>query len=284
MSSTLLMLATLACPPVALVAPPQTTVPIRVSPAGLPMVRVEVTDRRSAWFVIDTGATGSTVHERLADELALLPVGEATMGTATGRTPLPLVRVPSLRLAGLGWARDVVAGSHAMTTVRQAAPDAEGIIGQDVLAGHDYLIDFAQRRLVIGTFGPPEGGQRVALRWSAGRPVLLFEGEERLHGLVLDTGADALFMERAAARDTVGDAPPATRARTSMRTHNGAATVEVEHHHALQLARLPLTRVALVRLPREAWRLSPEVGLLPASLFSRVYVSARRGEATVWPR
>lgn len=284
MSMALLLIAALAGPPVASPAPTVTTLPLRVSPAGLPMVRVEVTEERSAWFVLDTGATGTTVHDRLADQLRLPAAGEATMGTVTGRTTMALVRVPSLGFPGLAAVHDVVAGSHAMTSVRQAAPEAEGIIGQDVLGAHDYLIDFVRRVLVIGTFPPPRGGRGVDVRWSAGRPVLLFAGERGTQGLVLDSGADALVMERRAARDAVGDEPPATRGHASLRTHNGARMVEVEHHASLRLARLPLTRVALVRLPAEAWRLSPEVGLLPAALFAKVYVSARRGEAVLWPR
>jgi predicted aspartyl protease len=283
MPVTLLLLTTLATSPAPMV-PFIQDVPLRISASGLPMVRVEVTEDRTAWFVIDTGATGTTVSTALADHLRLTPVGEAVMGTALGQTPLPLVRLPRLRLAGLDWTRDVVAGRHDMTTVRQAVPEAEGILGQNVLGAYDYLIDYQARRLWIGTFAPPRGGQRLDLRWSAGRPLLLVAGSTMTHGLVLDTGADTLFIEREAARDAVGDTPPATRIRTAMRSHDGQRTVDVEHHHSLRLATVSLSDVALVRLPRAAWRLGPEVGLLPGVLFSRVYVSGRAGEAVLWPR
>lgn len=273
-------LATSPAPPVPFIQ----DVPLRVSASGLPMVRVEVTEDRMAWFVIDTGATGTTVSAALADDLRLSPAGQAVMGTALAQTPLPLVRLPRLRLAGLDWTRDVVAGRHDMTTVRQAAPQAEGILGQNVLGAYDYLIDYEARRLWIGRFAPPRGGWRLDLRWSAGRPLLLVTGSTGTHGLVLDTGADTLFMERDAARDVLGDAPPATRSRIAMRTHDGQRTVDVEYHHALHLAEVALSDVALVRLPSTAWRLGPEVGLLPGVLFERVYVSARTREAVLWPR
>lgn len=278
----LLLLTTLATSPVPLV-PLIQDVPLRVSASGLPMVRVEVTEDRMAWFVIDTGASGTTVSAALADQLHLASAGQAVMGTALGQTALPLVRLPGLRLAGLDWTRDVVAGRHAMTTVRQAAPEAEGILGQDVLGALDYLIDYQARRLRVGRFAPPGGGRRLDLQWSAGRPLLLVAGSTMTHGLVLDTGADTLFMEREAARDAVGDAPPATRARAAMRTHDGQRTVDVEHHRSLRLAAVSIADVALVRVPRDVWRLGPEVGLLPGTLFSRIYVSARTGQAVLWP-
>ncbi len=97
------------------------------------------------------------------------------------------------------------------------------------------------------------------------------------YGLVLDTGSDVLLMEARAALETVGDVPPAWRTRALLQTHVGTRAVDVEHHVGLRLANVDLPRVALVRLPADAWRMSPEVGLLPASLFSRVYVSARTG-------
>ena len=280
---TLLLIAALTGTPDPCGAGLVTTAPIRVSASGLPMVRVEVTEERRAWFVLDTGATGTTIHDRLANELGLAAAGVATMGTVTGKTQLPLVRVPTIRLPGLDWSREVVAGSHAMTTVRRAAPEAEGILGQDVLACYDYLLDYDGKRLVIGHFEPPEHGIGVPLAWSAGRPVLLVEGKQAPHGLVLDSGADVLVMEAVASRDALR-APATQRRLASLDTHVGAQQVEVESHPALRLATMRLIDVDVVRLPSAAWRMGPEVGVLPAAYFSKVYVSARTGRAVVWEK
>jgi hypothetical protein len=124
----------------------------------------------------------------------------------------------------------------------------------------------------------------LPLATSAGRPVLLVDNGRRRYGLVLDTGADVLVMEAGAARQAIGDVPPVGRTRGTLETHLGTRTVEVEHHVGVRMANLDLPPVAVVRLPAEAWSMSPEVGLLPASLFSRVYVSARTGQAVVWAK
>lgn len=299
MPSTLLLLLTILTAP----AVPQSTLPLltgaragdvslssavecrlRIGPAGVPLVRVDVTPERSAWFALDTGATGTTIHPALVRRLGLEARGEVVITTVGGAMRVPTVRLHAVRIAGLPLARDLQVAVHDLRLVQQTVPEAEGILGQDVLARFDYLIDHARRRLVIGRFAPPASGVRLALAWSAGRPVLrMLEGAER-SGLVLDSGSDVLVMEESAARMAVGDVPAAGRTRAVLQTHAGARTVDVEHHVGLRLANVDLPPLALVRLPSDAWRMSPEVGLLPASLFSRVYVSARSGEAVVWTK
>jgi hypothetical protein len=203
--------------------------------------------------------------------------------TLTGDAQVATVAVEALVLPGVGTAHRLVAAVHDLAAVRQVAPRAEGILGQDVLARYDYLLDFARSRIVVGMFEPPGDGVGLPLSWSAGRPVVRIDGRRSSHGLVLDSGADVLVMEAEASRDTVAGRT-ARRHRAALDTHVGQRPVEVEAHQALRLADVRLSDVRLVRLPREAWRMSPEVGLLPAAYFSRVYVSARTGRAVVWEK
>jgi predicted aspartyl protease len=285
MPSLLLLLTILTAPAV----PP--SVPIgaiecrlRMSAGGVPLLRVDVMPGRPAWFVLDTGATGTTIHAGLVQRLGLPATGHARLTTVEGTVSVATVRLEGFRIEGLPVAHDVEAAVHALELVRQAAPEAEGILGQDVLGRYDYLVDQVRQRLTIGRFAPPPRGIRVPLVWSAGRPVLQMGGGPAGSGLVLDTGADVMVMEAAAARVALGDAPPTRRSRALLQTHAGARAVDVEHHVGLRLANVDLPPLALVRLPADAWSMAPEVGLLPASLFGRVYVSARTGEAAVWPK
>lgn len=247
-------------------------------------MRVEVAAGHAVWFVVDTGATGTTIRTDLARRLKLEPSGPATITTVDGSALVPTVRMRRLRIVGLAADHDLVVAVHDLALVRQATPEADSILGQDVLAQYDYLIDLARQRLTVGRFAAPAAGVRMPLAWSAGRPVLRMHVGLVGYGLVLDTGADVLVMGARAALETLGDVPPAARTRALLETHVGTRAVDVEHHVGLRLANVDLPPVALVRLPADAWRLSPEVGLLPASLFSRVYVSARTGEAVVWAK
>lgn len=258
--------------------------PLRVGDGGVPLVAVEVAPGHRAWFAVDTGATGTTLASDTAEALGMRPIGHARLTTLQGGATAPTVHLPALKLDGVPVLHEVEAAVHDLTLVRRVTPQADGILGQDVLARYDYLIDLPRKRLRLGRFPPPAAGVRLPLSWSAGRPVLEVVGRGRSYGLVLDTGADALLMEESAAAVTVGNPPPAARSRAVLETHVGRRTVDVEHYASLRLDVLDLPDVPLVRLSREAWPMSPEVGLLPASLFSRVYVSGRTGVVVVWQK
>jgi hypothetical protein len=287
MPSTLLLLLTIltvsAVPRHALPPGIATECRLRTSAAGVPMVEVDVAPGRAAWFVLDTGATGTTVRTDLARALGLEMSGHVRLGTLEANAAVPVARLRGLRITGVPGTHDVDVAVHDLLRVRQSAPQAEGILGQDVLSGYDYLIDLQRERLVVGFFPPPPHGVRLPLSWSAGRPVLHVRGAQGRHGLVLDSGADVLVIEAHASEDALGPAWGERRA-ASLDTHLGRRHVEVEHHATLRVADLSLGAVNVVRLPSEAWTMTPEVGLLPASLFGRVYVSARRGEAVLWAK
>lgn len=252
--------------------------------ASLPLVLVELTPDERIWFALDTGAAGTTVTPELAERLRLAPVATAVVTTLAGRATLGVVRLPSVGLVGRPERVRVHAAVHDLTELRRLAPDAEGVLGQDVLSRYDYLIDFTRARLELGRFDPPPRGVAVPLTWSGGRPVVHLRGRDASHGFVLDSAANALFVDAAASADAVGAPPPLERRRTTLRTHVGEANVEVEVHGRLDFPGLSLPGLELVRLPAALWPHAPEVGLLPTTVFSRVYVSARTGRANLWPR
>ncbi|BCS33454.1 hypothetical protein TBR22_A26810 [Luteitalea sp. TBR-22] len=258
--------------------------PLRIGSGGLPLVEVEVAAGRRAWFVLDTAATGTTLSTELAASLALPAGGTTRIGTLGGSATVATAHLTNFRLVGMPERHELEVAVHDLAAVRRAAPEAAGILGQDVLARYDYLLDLPRRRLRVGRFEPPPAGVVLPLGWSVGRPVVEVATAGDRVGLVLDSGADVLVMEATAARATIGEVPVASRGRADLDTHVGRRSVEVEHHASLHFDRLDLPAVPVVRLPREAWPMSPEVGLLPASLFSRVYVSARTATAVVWAR
>ena len=257
---------------------------LRVTADGVPVVRVRVTSEHEAWFVLDTGATGTTIDARLARRLGLRASGESRMAALDAVTRIATVHLDAFAIVGLPVTHELDVAVHDMALVRRSAPDAEGIVGQDVLSRYDYLIDPARGRLTIGRFAAPASGVHVPLATSAGRPILVLDDGRGRFGLVLDTGAAVLVMEAAAARQAIGDVPPTGRTRARLETHLGMRDVDVEHHVGVRMANVALPPVAVVRLPADAWAMSPEVGLLPTSLFSRVYVSARTGTAVLWAK
>lgn len=144
---------------------------VRMGSGGVPLVRVEVAPHVEAWFILDTGATGTTMHPDLAKRLHLPISGQTMITTVEGSVPAPTVRLPAITLGGLSLTHDLIVAVHDLRAVREVVPDADGILGHDVLARYDYLVDHTRQRLVIGRFGPPAHGVRLPLAWSAGRPA-----------------------------------------------------------------------------------------------------------------
>ena len=98
---------------------------LRVGPGGVPIVRVDVGSGVQAWFVLDTGASGTTVHPALASRLGLSLNGTTRITTAHGTMTTSTARLSSLGVGGLELARDLDVAVHDLTLVRQVVPDFE---------------------------------------------------------------------------------------------------------------------------------------------------------------
>ncbi len=113
------------------------TVPLR-SAGGVWWVEVTLSDSRTTWFMIDTGATWCTLSPDLADSLDLRPAPDARivhLRTANGLTSGPLVSIPSIRL-GDAEATNVPAVVLASADLRQV-----GILGNSFLSRYVVTLD-----------------------------------------------------------------------------------------------------------------------------------------------
>ena len=114
-----------------------------------PSIRVPVwlmTNRMSVKyrFVLDTGATRTTIHPYMSDVLRLVrdETRAASVTTASGRSTATFFRVP--RVAGLGIERE-----NFSVLVQQFPPSfsADGLLGLDFFRGYVLTLDF--RRNVV---------------------------------------------------------------------------------------------------------------------------------------
>jgi hypothetical protein len=254
---------------------------------GLPAVEVWVGDQGPYLFVVDTGAEGSTISRELAARLTLRPVGLVEQQTVTGTARQPLVRVPEIRIGRAGPASTgVLAAVSTLEAMREVLPGVDGILGTDVLAPFDYLIDFGAGMLSL-TRGEPlatRGGVVLPLAFSRNRPVVMWPRPAPAAPLplALDTAADALVVDATQAAGF--PCRPRTRDAATVVTHAGQQDVVSCQLAPVRAAGLELTGLRLVEV---TWPFADERldrGLLPASAFERVYVSASRGTLTLWPR
>jgi predicted aspartyl protease len=96
-----------------------------------------------AYLQLDTGASSTLVSRRIANSLALTPLGVRRGVTVSGPITLPVARVGSLNVGGAE-IRDLVVAIH------EFSPDAriEGLLGLDFLKNFHVSLD-ARRKLLI---------------------------------------------------------------------------------------------------------------------------------------
>lgn len=258
--------------------------------AGLPVVDVWIRTRGPYRFLLDTGAEGTTVSRQLAEDLALAVVGAVEQHTVNGVSRVPMARVPEMQIGRGGpLAQDVAVAISDLAGPRAALQDLDGVVGGDLLDGHDYLVDYGDGQLVVarGESLPVRGGvelplvidrQRPLVRWPSAGLGAAF-GSTLL--LLLDSGADALIVDSSSGAFTCR---PRTERRMTLDTQAGRRDITACEAEPLLVGGVSIRGLRLVEV---AWLTAVprrERGLLPASAFARVYVSPSRGTVTFWPR
>ncbi len=236
-------------------------------------------------FLLDTGSGRSAITRTLAERLGLEFTGRTRMVTPSGSRAIPLARVRRMRL-GAAEAFDVLAMVLSDDDLG-ARGDVDGLVGQDVLGGTVFTIDYGRRLLVWGRGGvrTVDPGVRLPLSSEDGR--LLVElpqarGAPPLR-LVPDSGADSLvFFE---ADDRVSPAMTPVDA-VGLRTLSGRRVARRVVVDALDVGdvRLRDQMALVVERPggaarEDARRLGD--GLLPLHVFEQVSFDVAAGYLVV---
>lgn len=238
------------------------TVPLRVE-GTVATVEATVNGKGPFVFVIDTGAESCSLLPEVWQAVGARAEYRVELLSSAG-VPELVPASGSLRFGvGAAGASGVETLVHDLPAVRAAVPRASGVLGQSFLARFDYVLDYASGRLAFGGTLP---GVRLPLRRVGGLMVVRAAVDGRQVHLVLDSGASHLILRSAAALPEgngflAGNAGvrPVTRGKVGRLTIGGA----------------------VLRNIQTAWLgpdgNSPADGLLPASLFRRIYVNCASG-------
>lgn len=226
----------------------------------LVLKQVYLNDQGPFRMMIDTGAASCLIRPAAAKRLGLRPVYAVEQETVAGVKRVPAAMFDDVRI---GSASDQ--GVEVMITDVKL-PGVDGVLGQNWLVRHDYLLDYRGRRLVLDA-SVPERGVRAALRTSDGRPGISADVNGRRQDLVIDSGASVLILFGQSA--TGGDSVVLTNGG-SVETKTGSARVTIGGSYRRVLT------TAEVSAPRKP-------GLLPAAVFNSVYVSNRDGLVMLVP-
>lgn len=205
-------------------------------------------------MLVDTGAESSSLRPRVAARIGARAEYRVEQVSVAGSVLTPAgpvaVRVGAAEDAGI---------EMLFSEIRYRGVD--GILGQNWLSRHAYLLDFERGRLVLDG-EPPARGFRLQYRESDGRPSVRARIDGAEEELVLDSGADVLVLFR----ERVG-----VTERVALSTNTGG----VEAGFGTSLVEIGGGFRRRIRAAQVAG--SRRAGLLPASVFGAVYVAKDKG-------
>ena len=238
------------------------------------MVPVLVNGRGPHHFVIDTGATTTTLDNELASVLGLEASGALRMVTAGGGFTAPTGIVDELMI-GVLRVTSVRVSWMSLAELRREEGRIAGVIGQDILRRHTLTIDYRRRRVRLENDACVPGDTGVDVAWADDRPMIAVHlrapGLRPDAQLVLDSAANGLVLF-AELRPSGG------AATTLVGTHRGSTPGQVVSNVVVTAGGLQTHGPAVLVTPSAP---RDENGLLPASWFSRVCIDGRRSHATL---
>jgi Aspartyl protease len=252
------------------------------------IVPVTVNGRGPYDFMLDTGCTITTVDRELGQELALAPRGQGTVATLTQRTPALLAFARSVMVGPVA-EQNVEVMIRDLSGLRRIAPTTRGVLGQNALNHADFLLDYRHKLVEFdtdGAFAHSLGGRHVPLRRETvnGDPRyanLAVHANVNDHGaramdLLLDSGAVSLVLFGGTEKEGIEFA-------------EGSVT-DIAGGHLLAVVRE--IQVVIDGKSREVTThvlafngAGKDIdGLLPTSIFDRVYISNSGGFAMFEPK
>jgi predicted aspartyl protease len=190
---------------------PLAQLPMDISATGTPVIPAQVNGEGPFWFLLDTGATSTTIRPQLVEKLGLPKMAAQVTGLQSmgGTMSADLYRVESIHYGPLE-ARNVLSPMFERPASR--SHPLYGVAGIDILRGHAVEFDFSKKAIRLHReFRGGRGWVRLPARFSRkGYAFVPFsvngvEGEG-----FLDTGATStilnatFFAALGLAKDTPG--------------------------------------------------------------------------------
>lgn len=178
----------------------QSRLPVFMGEGNTPLVEFRINRSASREFVLDTGASNTTIQARDAEQWRLPGVGSDIGVGSTGSSPVKLYRLGPLHAKGFVSPVLTVA---AINGPRFEGRNVTGLAGVDLFASRIVEFDFPNRRIIVHSATKPQQKhwklqQSVWLRpWKIMVPVTI-NGVEAM-GFV-DTGAQISVANLALAR------------------------------------------------------------------------------------
>jgi len=217
-------------------------------------------------FLVDTGTTITVIDRTLAKRIGVQPSGTTVaVSSTTGALEVAEAEV-----------RDFRAGTVTVASAKVLIADLprfanhghiDGILGMSFFTGRSMLLDLRRRCLELDV--APIAGSTLDAHEVAGRVAIEIEGLN----LILDSGSSFAVLTSARARALAVESGTAELTSAGGGRRTTAVTLP-----RLELGGLTLHNVTAAVVLRDDSRSD---GLLPITLFDRVYIAADRNEVVL---
>jgi hypothetical protein len=229
-------------------------------------------------FLLDTGTTRTVIDPDLARQLQAPTVGEVVLTGILRERQDKLIQLQNVRLGEVSVSSF---GAIVDTLPRQKmlAPGIRGVLGEDFLSKFNFLIDYKGRLLRFGD--EPPAGERCRFE-----TISQHDGTLTTNRLLVEVE----FMDVSRAKvqlqlDTGAKFPelfPASHGSLSsqstggsMATSSGAKSTVIYSNAAIRIGKSTVRGLDVVQSRRTL--AFDAAGLLPASIFRRIYISHSGG-------
>ncbi len=244
------------------------TTPFALGQQGGLVIAVGINGAGPFPMLLDTGANHSSISAELAHALHAPPVARAVVSTPAGDRERLVVRIDRFTVGPIA-----VAGSATAVPAQDLRLGGElaGVLGQDVLAGLTYTIDYQRHRIAWDDRLELNARGSIAvlpMAFRDGIPVVDIPQGESMLRLVADSGAGGLVLFEGPESDLPAMTPDGGLVRVD--TFHGttmARSVRIERFRVGVSTYRDYPAVLLQRTSEPAHRVD---GLLPLHIFNRV--------------
>ena len=225
-------------------------------------------------MLLDTGASSCALTPEAARRAGLAYDHRVVVETPAGNVVVPAATA-HVELGTHNLDAEILA--QPLDGVRNVDSAADGVLGQSFLGRFPVLIDYKNKRLLIGaeaeqqsgTLSSPVSAERVQGRMVV--PVTL--GDGKTWRLALDSGSERLLLECGRGCPRLAGYP----GDTTILTNAGERQAQTGVVKGVRIGPIALSRAETLVITRTP-AADREDGLLPAHLFSVVYVDPARNQ------
>jgi ankyrin repeat protein/predicted aspartyl protease len=154
-------------------------------------VRVRIDGKDAGWFVVDTGATCTTIDKGVVKELGLRHIRDKRAHADSGDVNAEFVGYSKLEVGRVSLHQGLAAAVDLSSISSKARFKVSGLLGDDLLREQPFVIDFPASTLTLlrpRSFMPPAGVDAQPVMLRAGRPIVRGRVEGNDGWFLIDTG------------------------------------------------------------------------------------------------